>query len=335
MKLITADALLAHVTDILMRRGITRAEAGIGAGSLVHANLRGVDSHGVMRLPHYCRALENGSLQPAPEMRVERTGPCTADLDGAHALGIVGAWRGMETAIEMARESGIGFVSISRSDHCGALSYFAYQAIDAGMIGIAMTQTDKGAIPFGGRKPFFGTNPMCFGFPSSSGMPIVLDMATSTVAGGKVYMARAENKPIPDTWAVDEDGNPTTDPHKGVYWTHMAGAKGFGLAAAVDLLTGVLAGGNFGPHIPVMYGDYAGERNLCHLSVAIDFRRFRGREAYLDQVSRMVADIHAAPPREESGKILAPGEPEILCEQTRRRDGIPIADEIYDEVMAL
>jgi len=312
-----------------------RDHAELGARSLVHANVRGVDSHGVMRLPHYCRALENGALCPTPAICLERTGPCTADLDGGHGLGIVGAWRGMEAAIAMARENGVGIVAVHRSDHCGALSYFAYQAIDAGLIGIAMTQTDKGTIPAGGREPFFGTNPLCFGFPTSSGIPIVLDMATSTVAGGKVYMAQAENKPIPDTWAVDTDGNPTTDPHEAAYWTPMAGAKGFGLAAVVDLLTGVLAGGNYGPQIPVMYGDYRGERDLCHFVAAIDFRRFRGRETFLDQVARMVVDLHSAPPREGVERVLAPGEPEILCEQARRRDGIPIPDSIYDELMAL
>ena len=241
----------------------------------------------------------------------------------------------LTTAIEIAREAGVGFVGVNHSNHCGALSFFAYRAIEAGLIGIVMTQTDKGVVPFGGRVPFCGTNPICVGVPAESGPPIVLDMATSTVAGGHIYKARAENRSIPPTWALDKEGRPTTDPHKAAFWTPAAGAKGYGLGVIIDILTGILSGGAFGPHIVLMYDDLDKHRDLCHLVGAIDFRRFCGEERFLAQVAAMVGDLHAQPVAEGFERVLAPGEPEHLKSLERAKNGIPIDDALWDELAGL
>ncbi len=241
------------MAGIFRSRGVSERDSGIVARCLVHADLRGVDSHGVIRVPHYVRRIDLGSIKAKPEAVVTRGGPSTAQISGDNGLGHPTMHDAMNLAIEMARETGVGFVGVNHSSHCGALSFYGIQAIEAGMIGMVFSQTDKGVVPFGGRKPFCGTNPLCFAVPSSSSMPIILDMATSTVAGGHVFKARSENREIPPTWALDEDGNPTTDPHKGIYWTPAAGAKGYGLGVIVDALTGVLSGGAFGPHVAPMY----------------------------------------------------------------------------------
>ena len=335
MKMAQAEELHDLVQGIFRRRGLSERDAGIMAGSLVHANLRGTDSHGVMRVPHYVHRLETGSVNPAPNPHVERTGPATATMDGDHGFGHVTNWDAMGVALDLAKESGVGLVGVNHSNHCGALSFFTYRAIDAGLIGVAFTQTDKGVVPFGGRVPFCGTNPLCFAIPARSGPPVVLDMATSTVAGGHIYKARVENRPIPPTWALDAEGKPTTDPHKAAFWTPAAGAKGYGLGVVIDVLTGILSGGAFGPHIPIMYGDFDKKRNLCHLIGAFDFRRFAGSDYFLDQVAAMACDLHRQPAAEGFDRVLAPGEPEHLKAIERSKNGIPVDDSVWDELAAL
>lgn len=335
MKVLMADELRRLLVEIFQSRGVPEADGLHVANALVHANLRGVDSHGVMRVSHYVRRLEAGSINPKPQFKVETTGPVTAYLEGDDGLGHVAVWHAMSHAIEMAKESGVSLVGVMNSSHCGALSFFVYQAIEAGMIGVAMTQTDTVVVPHGGRRPFCGTNPICFGIPSSSGMPILLDMATSTVAGGYIFKARAENRQIPDTWALDGDGKPTTDPHKAVYFTPAGGPKGYGLGVIVDILTGILMGGNFGPHVSLMYGDYEKKRSLCHLVGVIDYRRFPGKETFLTKVTQMVEELHQVPPAEGFDRVLAPGEPEYLKEIERKIKGIPLEDYIWKELKSL
>jgi ureidoglycolate dehydrogenase (NAD+) len=335
MKVMMADELLRLLVEIFQSRGVPEADGLLVANALVHANLRGVDSHGVMRVSHYVRRLEAGSINPNPEFKVEKTGPVTAYLEGDDGLGHVAMWHAMSHAVEMAKEWGLGLMGVRKSSHCGALSFYAYQAIEADMIGMAITQTDSGVVPFGGTRPFFGTNPLCVGIPSRSGTPIVLDMATSTVSGGHIYKARAENRPIPSTWSLDKEGKPTTDPHHAVYWTPAGGAKGFGLGVIVDVLTGLLMGGNFGPHVALMYGDYEKKRDLCHLVGAIDYHRFPGHSSFLDQVTRMIEELHQAPTAEGFDRVMVPGEPEYLRERDRIRNGIPIEDYLFDELQKL
>ena len=335
MKVMMADELRGLLVEIFQSRGIPEADGLLVANALVHANLRGVDSHGVMRVSHYVRRLEAGSINPKPQFKVETTGLVTAYLEGDDGLGHVAVWHAMSHAMELAKECGLGLVGVLKSSHCGALSFYAYQAIEADMIGVAITQTDSGVVPFGGTKPFFGTNPLCVGIPVRRGTPVVLDMATSTVSGGHIYKARAENRPIPSTWALDKDGKPVTDPHQAVYWTPAGGAKGYGLGVIVDVLTGLLMGGNFGPHVTLMYGDYEKKRDLCHLVGAIDYHRFPGHSSFLDQVTRMIEEVHQVPTAEGFDRVMVPGEPEDLMERDRMKNGIPIEDYLFDELQHL
>jgi len=335
MKVMMADELRRLLVEIFESRGVPEADSLIVAKALVHANLRGVDSHGVMRVSHYVRRLEAGSINPKPQFKTETTGPVTAYLEGDDGLGQVAVWHAMSHAIEMAKERGLGLVGVRKSSHCGALSFYAYQAIEADLIGMAITQTDSGVVPFGGTRPFFGTNPLCVGIPSRRGTQIVLDMATSTVSGGHIYKARAENRTIPSTWALNKEGKPTTDPHQAAYWTPAGGAKGFGLGVIVDVLTGLLMGGNFGPHVSLMYGDYEKKRDLCHLVAAIDYHRFPGHASFLDQVTQMIEQLHQVPTAEGFDSVMVPGEPEYLKEGDRIRNGIPIEDYLFDELQKI
>ena len=159
MQFVNAEDLLNLVTEIFQKRGVTREGSGIAANALVHANIRGVDSHGVMRVAHYVKRLEIGSINPKPRERVEKTGPVTAFLDGDNGLGHVNTWHAMEVAVEMARRDGLGLVGVRNSSHCGALSFYASQAMEAGLIGLAMAQTDSCVVPFGGAQTFSRDEP--------------------------------------------------------------------------------------------------------------------------------------------------------------------------------
>ncbi len=335
MKLVRAEDLLNLVTEIFEKRGVAREDSGIAANALVHAEIRGVSSHGVMRVAHYVKRLEIGSVNPKPRERVEKTGPVTAFLDGDNGLGHVSTWHAMEIAVEMVRANGVGLVGVRKSSHCGALSFYASQAMEAGLIGLAMVQTDACVVPFGGTQSFLGTNPLCFGIPSSKGTPILLDMATSTVAGGHIMKARAENRSIPEGWALDAEANPTTDPHNAKFYTPLGGYKGFGLGVIVEVLTGLLMGGVFGPHVTPMYGEYEKPRALCHLVGAIDYKRFPGKDSFLERVAQMVDEIHRVPAAEGFSRVLVPGEPEYLAEMERKKNGIPLEDYLWKELLSL
>lgn len=335
MRTVQASELEKLVSGIFEKNGVIPSDADIAAKCIVHANLRGVDSHGVLRVAHYIKRINTGSINPKASNKVTRTAPGTAMLDGDDGLGHVSAYLAMKEAVKMAEEVGVAFVGVNNSSHCGALSFHVSAAIAAGKLGMAFSQTDKRVTAFGGRQPFFGTNPLCIGAPSKSGPPVVLDMATSLVAWGHIVKAQGLNKPVPEDWGVAEDGSRTTDPHKMVWLAPAAGPKGYGLGAIVDIMTGILCGGAFGPHVVTMYGDYEQKRKLCHMVGAIDYRRFFGEETFLENISRMVSEIHQVQPAEGFQSVLAPGEPEYIREQERSANGIPIDDHVWDELRSL
>jgi ureidoglycolate dehydrogenase (NAD+) len=336
-----ADTLIPHArladftAACLTRLGVPADDAALIADTLVAANLRGVDSHGVVRLPHYATRLRNGSIRARPDIRVARTGPATAVVDGDAGMGQVVAARGMHEAIALARASGVGAVGARNSSHCGACAYFVEQATRAGMVGLMTTHADPIMVPTGMKRIFLGSNPIAFGAPGADGPPIVVDMATTGVAWGKVLIARQENTPIPPDWAVDADGRPTVDPHRAVALAPMAGAKGYALAMMIEILCAPLLGVPFGPHITKMYGELEKPRNLGHFMLAIDVARFTDAAAFRATVDRMIAETHAQEPLDPARPPLAPGEPERLCAQARKRGGIPLGDGLLSELRAL
>jgi len=330
---------LIKVTDHQLREwcvnkflhvGVNDYDARIAADVLVHANLRGVDSHGVLRMEHYIRKLEHNGINPNPKMAVTRTGVATAMVDGDDGLGHVVAEKAMSIAIELAQESGVGVVSAINSSHCGALSYFVEMAANKEMIGIAMTNTDKMVVPFGGSAAYFGTNPIAFGFPAGNQAPILLDMATSSVAYGKILESIHLGKEIPLDWAVDAAGQPTADPHQASALLPFGGPKGYGVGLVVDLFAGILTGSPFGPYIKKMYGGDPGEqRKLGHFVCAIDISRFTNKESFATNLIRMMDDLHEMPPAPGFNRVMLPGEPEELRKQERLMQGIPISEELY------
>ena len=209
-------------------------------------------------------------------------------MDGDDGPGQMTVWHAMSHAVHIARESGICFVGVNNSSHCGALSFFGGQAIEAQMAGMVFSQGDRCVVPFGGREPFCRTNPVCFGVPSGTGNPIMLGMATSTVAWEQILNTRGLNQESPAGWAVDVAEDPSVDPHQDCWLTPVVGPKGYALGVILDVLTVVLCGGAFGAYIVRMYSQYEENRKLCHSIGAIDYWRFPGAETLLDNVTRMV-----------------------------------------------
>lgn len=322
MQLIGHERVAAWACACLRAVGVPAADAAIVADALVQTSLWGIDSHGVLRLTHYLDRLQRGSTRAVAPGRLESTGPCTASMDGENGLGILHCVRAMDTSIGLARENGVGAVGVRRSSHSGAVGLYARQAAAAGLVGIAFTQANAIVVPFGGRRRFLGTNPIAIAFPREADVPLCLDMATSQVAFNRVINARVENKPVPPGLVVDDDGEPTTDPHAAVAITPLGGPeygyKGYGLALMVDLLCGALNGMTFGPHITPMYEALDTPQDLGHLVIALDPHRFAGGATLASTVRAMATELPCEP-----GHIQLPGDPELRSERTRRASGIP------------
>ncbi len=312
---------------------VPAADAREIATSLVQTSLWGIDSHGIARLGHYFSRIEAGSIEARPKIRVRRTGPCTAQVDGGHGHGIVVCRRAMREAIALARKNGIGAVGVANSTHCGAAGLYGRQAAEAGLIGIALTHSDAFVAPHGGKKKFLGTNPICIVVPTGGREPpLCLDMATSAVPYNRVVNYRRENRPLQPGWALDARGRPTTNPHAVACLLPLAEYKGYALAFMIDLLCGPLNGMPFGPHIPPMYRALSRRRKLGSFFLALDPARFGGGRALAAVARRMAREARTQPRARAKEAVLAPGDPEVRCAERRSREGIPIEPGLREEI---
>ncbi|WP_045522655.1 ureidoglycolate dehydrogenase [Neobacillus niacini] len=328
--IIPYETLKELVIKKLYDANVHHDEAEIVADVLIHANLRGVDSHGVLRVEHYMKRIKEAGLNIRSNPKLEKTSNSTAVYHGDHGFGHVISKKSMDYAIQMAKDNGVGVVVAKNSSHCGALSYFVKQAIDQRLIGIAMTHIEACVVPFGAAEPYFGTNPMAFGFPAKTEIPVILDFATSNVAFGKVLNAKEYGKQIPSDWGIDEDGNPTTDPGKVAYLSPFGGAKGYGLAMVVEIFSGLLSGSAFGPQIPKMFADYKKMLDIGHFFMAIDPAKFTMAETFLDNMDLMIRQIHSLVPAKGFTKVLVPGEIEAMQEEKRKNEGIPLPNSVWE-----
>ncbi len=326
-----AEALRQWAAAALQSRSVGKRDAELVARCLVQTSLWGIDTHGIARLPHYLRRLGRGSIEARPELKLERTGPATASVDGGHGLGMVVCDFAMDQAIQCAEEAGAGIVGCYHSSHCGAIGLYGRQAAARGMIGIAFTHSDAFVAPHNGRRAFLGTNPICIAVPSAEGQPVCLDTATSTIPFNRVMNARREGETLPPDVAIDADGEMTTNADAASALLPFAEHKGYALGFMIDVLCGLLNGMAFGPHITAMYDDLDARRNLGSLMIAIDPRRFFGGDRLADEVARMAAEARAMPARPGT-EVMAPGDPEYRTERERLRAGIPIEPGLAAEI---
>ena len=315
---------------VFEKHGLSEKSAEIIADVLIHANLRGVDSHGVLRVEHYIKRIKEGGINIQPQLSESESSITTSTIDGDNGFGHYIGKRAMKSAIDKAKTGGVGAVAVKNSSHCGALSYFVNQAAEEDLIGIAMTHADKIVVPFGGAESFFGTNPIAFGFPANEEDPLILDFATSTVALGKILNARENGESIPSGWGVDENGNDTNNPNEVVSLTPFGGPKGYGLAMVVEIFTALLTGAAFGPHISKMYGDYDKNRELGHFFMAIDPAKFVAADIFKSRLDQMMRELREALPAGDTEQIFAPGDIEMKTVKEREQNGIPVPASIIE-----
>jgi len=329
--------LKSWASRIFERAGLPPAEAADAADVLVSANLRGVDSHGVLQLAGKARRVLSGAMNARPSPRIERDGPAALLVDGDNGVGmVVGAWA-MRRAIERARENGVAFAAVRRSNHFGMGAYYGQMAAAENMIGLCGTNTSAIMAPWGSVTPYLGTNPLVVAVPGGIEGGLVLDMATSQVAWGKVEVAARAGQKIPLTWATDRDGRPTDDPNEGMrgMMLPLGGYKGYGLSLMIDVLSGVLSGAGFGTHIADFYLQADQPEDVGHFFVALDVSRFMPLPLFLARVEQMVSEIRACQPAEGVARIYVPGEIEAETAARRRREGIPLPADMVRDLRAL
>jgi len=332
--LIQHSDLKAFAVGVLGAAGISEDHAKIVAECLLTANLSGIDSHGIVRLNHYIRRLDNGTIKRNPEIQFERKAPSLGYLDGGDGLGHVVTYQATTRVMELAAETGCGIVSIGNSSHFGMAAFYIMRLVESGYAGMCTTSTDRFVVPFGARHAFFGTNPIAFGFPTD-GLPMILDMATSSVPYGKIALAQVEDRAIPAEWGVDAEGHPTTDPHAVTGIHPVAGPKGSGLAMVIDVLSSLLSGMPWGPHINQMYAEMESRRELGHFIMAIDVERLVPMESFRRQLGDMIKELTSMECAEGFDRIYYPGEIEGARREQRRRDGVPVDPGLCRELAQL
>nr|WP_318382603.1 ureidoglycolate dehydrogenase [uncultured Enterobacter sp.] len=331
---VSRETLHQLIENKLTKAGLTGEHAATVAEVLAFADARGIHSHGAVRVEYYAERISKGGTNRHPEFIFETTGPCSMVLHADNAAGQVAAKMGMERAIEIAQENGVAVVGIRQMGHSGAISYFVQQAAKAGMIGISMCQSDPMVVPFGGAEIYYGTNPLAFAAPGENGDIMTFDMATTVQAWGKILDARSRNESIPDSWAVDKHGAPTTDPFAVHALLPAAGPKGYGLMMMIDVLSGVLLGLPFGKQVSSMYDDLSAGRNLGQLHIVINPEFFSSSALFRQHISQTMQELNAVPPAPGFKQVYYPGQNLDLYEQASVQNGIEIVDDIYAYLIA-
>lgn len=331
---VTKEKLHELISNKLQKAGLTAEHADIMADVLVHADMRGIHSHGAMRVEYYSERISKGGTNVHPNFTYKETGPCSGVFDGDNGSGHVAAKFAMDKGIEQAKKNGISVIGVRRVGHTGALSYFVQMAARENLIGIAMCQSDPMSAPYGGVEPYYGTNPIAMATRGADGRIIMMDLATTVQAWGKILDARSRHAEIPADWALDKDGNPTTDPNKVASLVPIAGPKGYALQMAVDVLSGILLGVPFGGSVTSMYHDLTEDRNLGQLHIVIDPARFRPMADFLRDINTTMDELDAIRPAPGYGRVYYPGERSMMRHDKAEKEGIDIVDEIYEYLVS-
>jgi LDH2 family malate/lactate/ureidoglycolate dehydrogenase len=335
---VAEDTLKAFCRAMFVKVGVEDEQAVLIVDNLVEADLRGVASHGVVRLPIYVQRIEDGGSNPRPKPQIVRQTRTTAVLDGDNGMGQIIGIRAMEIAIEKASDGDCAFVSVRNSNHYGAASHYAEMAARRDMIGLSFTIGGINHMtPWGGAEAILGNNPFAFAFPTRDGFPVVLDMACSVAARGKIIVAAKDGTPIPADWASGPDGAPTTDPVEALkgFVLPVGGPKGYALTLGIGLLSTMLSGAYFGSEVTHMYEQTTTPQNVGHLFGVLPISAFEDLDHYYARMSKAIADLHGTKKAPGVERIYLPGEREHLALINRRRNGIPLNAAVFDELREL
>ena len=330
--LLTKSDLTNFAAAIFTAAGVAPDMAARWAEAVVWANLRGVDSHGVIRIPRYVDLLRKKSINPRPAMRVERSAGAIAVLDADRAPGAIGMARAMDEAIARAKDVHVGWCAAKNITHAGAVGWFALQAARAGMAGIVMTASGPLMAYHGARVAGVSTNPIAIAVPGKKRRPLVLDMSTSTVANGKVMAARDRGEPVPVGWGLDAEGRDTTDPKKIATLTPLGGPKGSGLSLMIECLASLTVGS---PLISLaLAGGLAEDPFLNGVAIAVDLAAIGDLDTFTTEVDRLGDAITGLPRAAGVDRILLPGERGDAILAEREANGIPVAAGTWKRLVA-
>ena len=296
------------IIKILKKNGLNANHATICSKALINAELVGAHSHGLSRLKMYCDRIQKKVINPKPKIKIKKISQSISQIDANNSIGFVAADIGIKQAIKNAKKTGIGLVGIKNSGHYGLSGYYAEQAVKKNLIVFCFTNAPPAIAPHGARKSLFGTNPICFGTPTSSKVPFILDTSVSVINRGKIRVAARNGKKIPEGVALDKFGKPTTDAKKALAGVQLpiAGFRGSGLAWMVDILSGVFTGGNHGGKVKDPFDDFSGPQNIGHLFFVMKPNLFVGN--YSERIKENIKRIKRLPKIKGVKEILYPGQ---------------------------
>jgi len=323
--------------QLLLKQGLIDEEAGLISKSLVEADISGVSSHGVSRLKIYMKRMDEGVVAKIANITIEREYPGSMAIDANNSMGIVAGVRAIDLAISKAKESGAAFVTVKHSNHFGPAAFFTKRASQQGLIAFAASNAPPNMAPWGASEAYIGTNPLSIAIPMSDGNDIVLDMATSVVAQGKIIMAAKNNESIPEGWAITKEGKPTTDAKEALKGTVLpfGGPKGYGIALIIDILSGILSGADFGPYLHNMWTDFETPQNVGHVFLVLDVSKFINPEIFASKLDIMKNDIKNLGRAANVNEVFLPGEIEYRKSEKARTVGVDLSESTIDDLKEL
>lgn len=336
--LVRFEPLQAFIAAALARVGLPPADADTVATLMAQADLQGSDGHGVIRLAPYIKRIRAGGMNLHPDIRAVHERPGSAVLDGDNGMGHLVVSRAVQLAIEKARTTGVAWVGVRSSNHAGPASLYARMPIEHDMIGLYFAVGNANHLPpWGGLEMLLSTNPIAAGIPAGEEPPVVLDMATTVAAYGKVKMKAKAGEPMPEGWMVDREGRPLLDPKRADegFLLPIGGYKGYGLALIVGLLAGTLQGAAMGRQVIDFNKDFVSKTNTGQAILVIDLRAFGEPAAFKAQVDTIVRDIRNSERMSDVKRIWLPGEQSHLKREQYRAHGIPLAPAVVADLAAL
>jgi LDH2 family malate/lactate/ureidoglycolate dehydrogenase len=322
------DELHRYGSAILTFAGLPEPDASVVADALVDANLRGIDSHGVTRIPIYVDRLRSGLVETRPDIRIVSEAGGVLVVDGGNGMGAVVTSRAMQMALDRLDTQRSVSVAIRNSNHYSSGAYYMKPALDRGAAGFLYSNAPATMAPWGGNRRYLGTNPYTFAIPAGRYGDLVLDMATSVVARGKIILAAQRGESIPDGWAIDLEGRPTTDPHAALEGSVMpfGGPKGYGIAMMVEVMAGVLTGANIGPDVGDLYENMERPQNVGGFLQVVDISAFLSQEQFIARMENFVQSLKET--STVGNEVLIPGEVEARTAAVRRAEGIPLSPDV-------
>ena len=329
-----AEQIQCVVAKLASAVGVPPEDAQIFARALVDADLQGTSTHGVSRLNIYLQRIQKGLIDARAELKKDRGAASVLALDAGNGLGQVQAMKALEMLMPLARQNGVAAATIRNSQHFGALSYYCNRAADEGLVLLAMSNCEPAMSPAGGVDAFFGTNPIAVSFPTGKGFHVKIDLATSIVARGNIIAAQKKGEPIPEGWALDVEGNPTTDAQKALLGTvlTMAGHKGYALALMIEVFSSVLSGAAIGSSIGSMYKNLDRKQDVGHFFCLFDIAAFMDANEFTQRIDETIDRLKASRRRPGVEEILIPGERSARKYQQNREQGIVISPETLAEI---